>query len=136
MKSQRFLSNYKCECYGHTFCNCPDKTLQSSIFMENVYDVAETLAQIMVICGIHQAKAKAAIDVIIYSFIHYDEIRHRIDTVPRKRLCKEDLIHDLGRKCLMSRMEAQLTYSIIKRAFKVGKTKIAQISYPKNLANF
>ncbi|XP_039967545.1 uncharacterized protein LOC120779411 [Bactrocera tryoni] len=118
MKSQRFMSNYKCECYGHTFCNCPDKTMQSSIFMENVYDVAETLAQIMVICGIHQAKAKAAIDVIIYSFIHYDEIRHRIDTVPRKRLCKEDLIHDLGRKCLMSRMEAQLTYSIIKRAFK------------------
>ncbi|XP_004530989.1 uncharacterized protein LOC101452067 [Ceratitis capitata] len=118
MKSQRYLSNYKCECYGHTFCNCPDKSGHGTIFMENIYDVAETLAQIMVICGIHQAKAKAAIDVIIYSFIHYDEIRHRIDTVPRKRLCKEDLIHDLGRKCLMSRMEAQLTYSIIKRAFK------------------
>ncbi|XP_036324945.1 uncharacterized protein LOC118738130 [Rhagoletis pomonella] len=118
MKSQRFISNYKCECYGHTICSCSRETSETNIFTENVYDVSETLAQIMVICGIHQAKAKAAIDVIIYSFTHYDEIRHRIDAVPRKRLCKEDLIHDLGRKCLMNRMEAQLTYSIIKRAFK------------------
>ncbi|XP_053952483.1 uncharacterized protein LOC128859578 [Anastrepha ludens] len=118
MKSQRFLKNFKCECYGRIFCNCAHKTAESTLFMDNVYDVGETLAEVMIICGIHQAKAKAAIDVIVYSFIHYDEIRHRIDTVPRKRLCKEDLIHDLGRKCLMTRMEAQLTYSIIKRAFK------------------
>ncbi|XP_067617785.1 uncharacterized protein [Eurosta solidaginis] len=118
MMSQRFLTNYRCDCYGRSFCNCAGKSTEATLFMENVYDVSETLAQIMVICGIHEAKAKAAIDVIIYSFIHYDEIRHRIDAVPRKRLCKEDLIHDLGRKCLMNRMEAQLTYSIIKRAFK------------------
>lgn len=110
--------HYKCECYGRPLCNCPRKSASSTYFLKNIYDIAETLAEVMVICGIHQCKAKAAIDIVIYSFLHYDEIRYRIDAVPRKRLCKEDLVHDLGRKCLMNRMEAQLAYSIIKRAFK------------------
>lgn len=72
----------------------------------------------MNLCGIYTIKAKAAIDVITYYFLHFEEIMHRIDSIPRKRLNKEDLIHDLGRKCSMNRMEAQISYTIIKRAFK------------------
>lgn len=72
----------------------------------------------MNLCGIYMVKAKATRDVIIYYFLHFEEIINRIDSIPRKRLNKEDLLYELGRKCQMNRMEAQMAYSIIKRAFK------------------
>ena len=72
----------------------------------------------MILCDIYASKAKAAFELVTHYFLHFQEIVERIDSIPRKRLCKEDLMHDLNRKCSMNRMEAQIAYSIIKRAFR------------------
>ncbi|XP_013105196.2 uncharacterized protein LOC106085476 [Stomoxys calcitrans] len=90
----------------------------SSMFLENVLDLAHTLAQIMIICGIHECKAKTSVDIITYSFLHYDLVCYCLGEKPSKRLRKEDIFHELGIKCLMNRVEAHLTYTIIKRGFK------------------
>ncbi|XP_065367899.1 uncharacterized protein LOC135960519 [Calliphora vicina] len=119
MKPQKFIQSYKCDCFQpYNYCNCSHKIISGDILLENVTDIAESLVEVMNLCGIYLVKAKASIDVIIYYFLHFDEIVHRIDSIPRKRLCKEDLMHDLSRKCSMNRTEAQMAYSIIKRAFK------------------
>lgn len=90
----------------------------SSLFLENIIDLSHTLAQIMILCGIHECKAKMAVDIITYSFLHYDLVCYCLDTKPTKRLRKEDIFHELGRKCLMNRVEAHLCYTILKRGFK------------------
>ncbi|XP_075165449.1 uncharacterized protein LOC142237874 [Haematobia irritans] len=90
----------------------------SSRFLEDVLDLSHTLAQIMIICGIHECKAKTSVDIITYSFLHYDLVCYCLDAKPSKRLRKEDIFHDLGAKCLMNRVEAHLAYTIIKRGFK------------------
>ncbi|XP_075144687.1 uncharacterized protein LOC142219706 [Haematobia irritans] len=119
MIPQRFIQSYKCECFQpNNYCNCPYKAIAVDVLKENVRDVAETLAEVMKICNIPAIKAKLCIDVIIYYFFHFEEIIEKIDTIPRKRLSKEGLFHDLNRKCDMQRMEAQMAYSIIKRAFQ------------------
>ncbi|XP_064550444.1 uncharacterized protein LOC135436687 [Drosophila montana] len=102
----------------HTQCKCLGEVNASSIFLENVLDLANTLAQIMIICGLHECKAKSTVDIITYAFLHYDQVCYCIDTVPKKRLRKEDLFHELGKKSLMNKVEAHLAYNIIKRGFK------------------
>lgn len=72
----------------------------------------------MTLCNVECGKKSALIDVITFYFLNYEEIRHRIDTVPHKRLQRLNLIHDLTCKCLLNRVGAQIAYSIIKRAFK------------------
>lgn len=72
----------------------------------------------MTLCSIPNHKAQLSIDIIIYYFLHFEEVLERIDAIPRKHLSKEDLFHDLQRKCGMDRMESQVAYSIIKRAFR------------------
>ncbi|ALC46993.1 CG3517 [Drosophila busckii] len=102
----------------HTQCKCLGEVNASSIFLENVLDLANSLAQIMIICGLHECKAKSTVDIITYAFLHYDQVCYCIDTEPKKRLRKEDLFHELGKKSLMNKVEAHLAYSIIKRGFK------------------
>ncbi|KAM7360144.1 uncharacterized protein ACRADG_003613 [Cochliomyia hominivorax] len=119
MEPQKFKQSYKCDCFQpENYCNCANKIVASDVLLENVRDVANSLVEVMDLCGIYITKAKSSIDVIIYYFLHFEEIIHRIDSVTRKRLNKEDLLHDLSRKCDMNRREAQMAYSIIKRAFK------------------
>lgn len=96
----------------------PQQLTGSSIFLENIIDLSHTLAQIMILCGIHECKAKTSVDIITYAFLNYDLVCYCLDVKPTKRLRKEDIFHELGRKCLMNRVEAHLCYNIIKRGFK------------------
>uniref|UniRef100_A0A1A9ZXV6 Uncharacterized protein n=1 Tax=Glossina pallidipes TaxID=7398 RepID=A0A1A9ZXV6_GLOPL len=134
MQAPQALANFRCqtsckhkECQRHANlgimdkneCECAQEELSgSTIFLENVIDLSHTLAQIMVICGLHECKAKSAVDIITYAFLHYDLVCYCLDEKPKKRLRKEDIFHELGRKCLMNRVEAHLAYTIIKRGFK------------------
>ncbi|KAI8123222.1 hypothetical protein FF38_11664 [Lucilia cuprina] len=134
MKPQKFIQSYKCDCFQpHNYCNCSHKIISSDILIENVNDIAESLVEVMNLCGIYLVKAKASIDIIIYYFLHFEEIIHRIDSIPKKRFCKEDLIHDLSRKCSMDRIEAQMACSIIKRAFKAFYHGTDMGGVPNNL---
>ncbi|XP_061401236.1 uncharacterized protein LOC133336988 [Musca vetustissima] len=72
----------------------------------------------MTLCNIPKHKAKLSLDIIKYYFLHFEEIIVGVDALPRKRLSKEDLFHDLHRKCGMNRWESQMSYSIIKRVFR------------------
>ncbi|KAM7363087.1 uncharacterized protein ACRADG_000139 [Cochliomyia hominivorax] len=127
------LNQFKCrtncqhkECQRHAHLGIVNRTevevqqelTGSSIFLENVIDLSHTLAQIMILCGIHECKAKTSIDIITYAFLNYDLVCYCLDAKPSKRLRKEDIFHELGRKCLMNRVEAHLCYNIIKRGFK------------------
>lgn len=148
MLAHHAMPNFKCrancnhkECQRHAHlgiqdqnvqCQCLGEVNASSIFLENVLDLANTLAQIMVICGIHECKAKSSIDIITYAFLHYDQVCYCIDTTPKKRLRKEDLFHELGKKCLMNRVEAHLAYTIIKRGFKAYYYKPIDVQYPND----
>lgn len=135
MQTSQAISNFKCcssckhkECQRHAElgvidknleCECPDAELAgSTVFLENVIDLSHTLAQIMILCGIHECKAKTAVDIITYAFLHYDLVCYCLEEKPKKRLRKEDIFHELGRKCLMNRVEARLAYTIVKRGFK------------------
>ncbi|XP_061394540.1 uncharacterized protein LOC133330088 [Musca vetustissima] len=129
------LANFNCrttckhrECQRHANLGVIDQNLEcecvrddlnvSSMFLENLIDISHSLAQIMILCGIHECKAKTSVDIITYSFLHYDLVCYCLDAKPTKRLRKEDIFHELGRKCLMNRVEAHLAYTIIKRGFK------------------
>ncbi|XP_005191438.1 uncharacterized protein LOC101893615 [Musca domestica] len=129
------LPNFNCrstckhrECQRHAHlgvvdqnidCECVRDDLNvSSMFLENLLDLSHSLAQIMILCGIHECKAKTSVDIITYAFLHYDLVCYCLDAKPTKRLRKEDIFHELGRKCLMNRVDAHLAYSIIKRGFK------------------
>ncbi|XP_067630125.1 uncharacterized protein [Eurosta solidaginis] len=134
MQAHHAMPDFRCrstcthkECQRHAYlgivdqheqCQCLGEVNASSIFLENVLDMANTLAQIMIICGIHECKAKSTVDVITYAFLHYDQVCYCIDTRPKKRLRKEDLFHEFGKRCLMNRVEAHLAYTIVKRGFK------------------
>ncbi|XP_055852016.1 uncharacterized protein LOC129916209 [Episyrphus balteatus] len=99
-------------------CNCIRQLSKSTKFIERILDCSETIVRVLSICGIHECKAKAAGDVIIFGFLHYQIVADPVCDVLRKKLRKEDLFYDLGRKCRMNRTEAHLAYSIIKKAFK------------------
>ncbi|XP_037944283.1 uncharacterized protein LOC119683397 [Teleopsis dalmanni] len=99
-------------------CKCLTDLNTSSLYLENLIDMAKTLAEVMKICGIHDCKADSTVDTVTYMLLNYDEVCYCVDVLPRKRLRKEDLFHELGRKCLMNRVEAHLAYAIIKRGFK------------------
>uniref|UniRef100_A0A1A9VVE1 Uncharacterized protein n=1 Tax=Glossina austeni TaxID=7395 RepID=A0A1A9VVE1_GLOAU len=115
----KYSLSFKCDCHQpYNYCSCPQKNTGEAVFLQGIDEVAGGIAEVMHICGIPQANAKRAIDVIVYYFMHYNEVRLRIDTVPQKRMYRLDLIQDLGRKCFMTSREAQISYTIIKRAFR------------------
>ncbi|GBP08396.1 hypothetical protein EVAR_70601_1 [Eumeta japonica] len=43
----------------------------SSIFLENILDLSHTLAQIMIVCGVHECKAKITVDILLM-LLNYD----------------------------------------------------------------
>lgn len=46
MKPQKFLQSYKCDCFQpENYCNCPQKIISSDVLLENVNDIAESLAE-------------------------------------------------------------------------------------------
>lgn len=72
----------------------------------------------MVECGIPRYKAKRTPKITQFHFLHFIEVRHRIDSVPRKRLYRLDVFRDLSKRALMNRFESQMAYGIIKRSFR------------------
>ncbi|XP_037949902.1 uncharacterized protein LOC119680940 [Teleopsis dalmanni] len=100
------------------YCKSLQDFTPESVFLENIHDLAHTLAQIMIICGLHECKALKAVPAITYAFLHYDQVCYCIDTIPKKRIRKEDLCKELIKNCLMNSIEAKLAYAIVKRGFK------------------
>ncbi|KAI9584688.1 hypothetical protein GQX74_006583 [Glossina fuscipes] len=119
MHPDKYIQSYKCECFQpHDYCSCPQKIPATIVFIDNVQHTAKSISKVMIICGVEQKQAEKSIDVVAFYFLHYDEIRYHINSVPHKRLNRLDLLHDLSCKCSMARTEIQISYSIIKRAFK------------------
>lgn len=101
-------------------CNCKRKLDPYQIFEENIEDVAKSLAQIMIICGINTTKSCNTKSIIRRAFIYHEKLRVRCPPdVPKiAHLHRDDMLQALRIKCEMENVEAMLTYSIIKRAFK------------------
>ncbi|EDV96422.1 uncharacterized protein LOC6557760 [Drosophila grimshawi] len=101
-------------------CNCQRKLDPYQLFDENVEDIAKSLAQIMVVCGINTGRAYNARSIIKRAFIYHEKLRTRCPANPPEgtHLRREDLLQALQIKCEMGNVEAMLTYAIIKRAFK------------------
>jgi len=101
-------------------CNCKKKLDPYQLFEENIEDIAKSLSQIMVICGINTIKSCNARSIIKRAFIYHEKIRTRCPTHPPENthLRRDDLLQALRIKCEMESVEAMLTYAIIKRAFK------------------
>lgn len=101
-------------------CNCRRKLDPYQLFDDNVEDIAKSLAQIMLICGISTSKSSAARSIIKRAFVYHERLRTNCPPNPatESRLNREDLLQALRLKCEMEPVEAMLTYAIIKRAFK------------------
>uniref|UniRef100_A0A1A9ZJK4 Uncharacterized protein n=1 Tax=Glossina pallidipes TaxID=7398 RepID=A0A1A9ZJK4_GLOPL len=115
----KYIQSYKCECFQpHDYCSCPQNIPATIVFIDNLQYTAKSISKVMVICGVDRKRAEKSINVVVFYFLHYDEVHHHVNTVPHKRLNRLDLLHDLTCKCSMNRTEIQISYSIIKRAFK------------------
>ncbi|KAH8298545.1 hypothetical protein KR044_010477, partial [Drosophila immigrans] len=119
-----YASGYKtpvkgdCNCWHPDKKDCRDVEGHKPSYEEvDLEDIADSLMKVMRICRLHPWEVKRTKEVIKRSFRHYEEIRFRIDRVPRKRFCKENFLHDLAVEAGMSRMDSQLAYGIVKRAF-------------------
>lgn len=101
-------------------CNCKRKLDPFQIFEDNIEDISKSLAQIMIICGINTNKACNTKSIIRRAFIYHEKLRVRCaPNVPKvAHLHRDDMLQALRIKCEMENVEAMLTYSIIKRAFK------------------
>ncbi|EDW48645.1 uncharacterized protein LOC6610012 [Drosophila sechellia] len=110
----------KCPCHqpDHKDCGESNRELQAEYHLLDIADVTDSVMKVMRICGLRPWDVKRAAGVIKRSLQHYEEIVQRIDRVPRKRFAKESFLHGLAHEAQMSRMDAQMAYSIVKRAFK------------------
>ncbi|XP_065362240.1 uncharacterized protein LOC135955803 [Calliphora vicina] len=104
--------------YKHEFNICSIPTSIDPLFMENINDVADTMVEILIVCGIHRCKAKAAKCIVIKAFKFYDIKRHRFDVIEDAGICRSDMICEFQCKCMMTHIEAMLAYCIVKRAVK------------------
>ncbi|EDV36847.2 uncharacterized protein Dana_GF13160, isoform A [Drosophila ananassae] len=111
----------QCHCYlPPTLPDCwakADKLIQENMKLD-IDDVTDSVMKVMRICGLRPWEVKRSEEVIRRSLTHYEEVRERIDRVPRKRFSKETFLHGLASEAQMNRMDAQMAYAIIKRAFK------------------
>ncbi|EDX07858.1 GD25304 [Drosophila simulans] len=121
----------KCPCHqpDHKDCGESNRELQAEYHLLDIADVTDSVMKVMRICGLRPWEVKRAAGVIKRSLQHYEEIVQRIDRVPRKRFAKESFLHGLAHEAQMSRMDAQMAYSIVKRAFKVGRILAYTISF-------
>ncbi|XP_017032902.1 uncharacterized protein [Drosophila kikkawai] len=110
----------KCECHkpGQPDCMEMNEKMQAEYRQMDIEDVTDSVMKVMRICGLKPLEVKLAAGVIRRSFMYFEEIVERIDRVPRKRFGKESFLHGLAHVAQMSRMDAQMAYAIVKRAFK------------------
>ncbi|XP_034108660.1 uncharacterized protein LOC117570876 [Drosophila albomicans] len=108
-----------CNCWRPDRKDCLSMQKESTEYVElDLEDIAESLMQVMRICRLRPWEVKRTKNVIKRSFRHFEEIRFRIDRVPRKRFSKENFLHDLAVEAGMGRMDSHLAYGIVKRAFQ------------------
>ncbi|BFF98443.1 uncharacterized protein DMAD_06612 [Drosophila madeirensis] len=100
--------------------NCKDDLRPEQLFEDNVEDIAKSLAQIMLICGINTSKCCQVKSIIKSAFVYHEKARTQCSpkAQPAVSIDRDNMLHALHIKCEMERMEAMLAYSIIKRAFK------------------
>ncbi|XP_030565407.1 uncharacterized protein LOC115765824 [Drosophila novamexicana] len=120
MANQKTLATTNQDAEQMCCCNCKRKLDPYQIFDDNVEDIAKSLSQIMLICGINTTKACNAKSIIKRAFIYHEKLRTRCprSPPPGTHLHRDDMLQALRIKCEMESVEAMLTYSIIKRAFK------------------
>ncbi|XP_017840738.2 uncharacterized protein LOC108598565 [Drosophila busckii] len=101
-------------------CNCKQKLDPYQLFDDNIEDIAKSLAQIMIICGINTTKSYDAKSIIKRAFVYHEKLRTSCPPDPPQatHLHRDDLLQALRIKCEMENVEAMLTYAIIKRSFK------------------
>ncbi|XP_030380263.1 uncharacterized protein LOC115628340 [Scaptodrosophila lebanonensis] len=101
-------------------CNCKRKLDPYQLFDDNIEDIANSLAQIMLICGINTTKCYNAKPIIKRAFVYHEKMRTKCPPEPDRaiHLNRDDMLQALLIKCDMQRVEAMLSYAIIKRAFK------------------
>ncbi|KAH8323580.1 hypothetical protein KR074_003169 [Drosophila pseudoananassae] len=110
----------RCKCHipGHRDCGDDNDQLMEEYLLLDIEDVTDSVMKVMRICGLRPWEVKRSERVIRNSLTHYEEVRERIDRVPRKRFAKETFLHGLAKEGQMNRMDAQMAYAIVKRAFK------------------
>jgi len=69
---------------------------------------------------LHAARRTAQIHAALAGLMHSEELLFEERRIPRKRFAKESFLHGMAYEAQMSRMDAQMAYAIVKRAFKVG----------------
>ncbi|KAH8252821.1 hypothetical protein KR032_001967, partial [Drosophila birchii] len=110
----------KCDCNNPGSPDCGDMSEKQRA--ENrrldIEDVTDSVMKVMRICGLKPWEVKLAASVIRRSFTYFEEIVVKIDRVPRKRFGTESFMHGMAHVAHMSRIDAQMAYAIVKRAFK------------------
>ncbi|KAM7356584.1 uncharacterized protein ACRADG_002264 [Cochliomyia hominivorax] len=104
--------------HKHEFNVCTEAMSFDPLFLENINDVANSMVEIMTTCGIPLCKAKLAKPVVISSLKFYDIKRHRFSAVEQDGLCKNYITNIFKCECLMTSIEALVSYMITKRAIK------------------
>ncbi|XP_073837773.1 uncharacterized protein [Musca autumnalis] len=101
------------------FSICREPQDFDPLFKENVNDIADTMSEIMIVCGIHRCKAKLTKDIIVKAFEFYDIKRHQFESPENENsIYREHIVGDFESECQMTRIEALLAYCIVKRAVK------------------
>ncbi|XP_017051316.1 histone-lysine N-methyltransferase SETD1B [Drosophila ficusphila] len=110
----------KCPCHlpDRKDCGEGNAELIAMYHRQDIDDVTDSVMKVMRICGLKPWEVKRSAEVIKRSLKHYGEVVEQIDRVPRKRFAKESFLHGLAFEAQMSRMDAQMAYAIVKRAFK------------------
>ncbi|KAI8038550.1 uncharacterized protein LOC128255046 [Drosophila gunungcola] len=110
----------KCPCHQPEKRDCGEDSMAKLAEYRrlDIEDVTDSVMKVMRICGLRPWEVKRSAGVIKRSLQHYEEVIQRIDRVPRKRFAKESFLHGLAHEAHMSRMDAQMAYAIVKRAFK------------------
>ncbi|XP_016995791.3 uncharacterized protein [Drosophila takahashii] len=110
----------KCPCHLPDKRDCGEqhRDLQAEFRRLDIEDVTDSVMKVMRICGLRPWEVERSAGVIKRSLEHYEEVVQRIDRIPKKRFAKESFLHGLAHEAHMSRMDAQMAYSIVKRAFK------------------
>ncbi|XP_061401732.1 uncharacterized protein LOC133337529 [Musca vetustissima] len=101
------------------FSVCREPNDFDPLFQENINDIADTMSEIMIVCGIHRCKAKLTKGIVIKAFEFYDNKRHRFENSDNENsIYREHIVRDFECECQMTRVEALLAYCIVKRAIK------------------
>lgn len=110
-----------CECWRPDRKTCKEmlqKTNPKEVLEDDLEDIVNSLLQVMCICRLRPWEVRRLREPIKRSFRHYEEIRYRVNRLPKKRFAKENFLHDVALIGGMTRMDGQLVYGIVKRAFQ------------------